>query len=49
MNVPALFILLVLTVLLIRGTKESAFVNGVIVILKVEHRPALHRHRLAIH
>jgi APA family basic amino acid/polyamine antiporter len=35
MNVPALFILLVLTVLLIRGTKESAFVNGLIVILKV--------------
>src|SRR5213083_1718287 len=35
MNVPALFILLVLTTLLIRGTKESAFVNGVIVILKV--------------
>src|SRR6201997_3113983 len=35
MNVPALFILLLLTLLLIRGTKESAFVNGVIVILKV--------------
>src|SRR6184192_2100776 len=35
MNVPALFILLVLTLLLIRGTKESAFVNGLIVILKV--------------
>src|SRR5436190_2966256 len=32
MNVPALFILLVLTLLLIRGTKESAFVNGLIVI-----------------
>src|SRR3954471_9941734 len=27
MNVPALFILLMLTLLLIRGTKESAFVN----------------------
>src|SRR5256884_8893459 len=35
MNVPALFILLLLTMLLIRGTKESAFVNGIIVILKV--------------
>lgn len=35
MNVPALFILLVLTLLLIRGTKESAFVNGLIVITKV--------------
>src|SRR5436190_2923127 len=35
MNVPALFILLLLTMLLIRGTKESAFVNGLIVIIKV--------------
>jgi APA family basic amino acid/polyamine antiporter len=35
MNVPAVFILLVLTLLLIRGTKESALVNGFIVILKV--------------
>ena len=35
MNVPAVFILLLLTLLLIRGTKESALVNGVIVILKV--------------
>src|SRR5690349_1947690 len=35
MNVPALFILFFLTLLLIRGTKESAFVNGLIVILKV--------------
>ena len=35
MNLPALFILLILTMLLIRGTKESAFVNGLIVILKV--------------
>src|SRR6201987_402492 len=34
-NIPALFILLLLTLLLIRGTKESAFVNGLIVILKV--------------
>ncbi|MEY2543456.1 MAG: basic amino acid/polyamine antiporter, family [Verrucomicrobiota bacterium] len=35
MNIPAVVILLVLTLLLIRGTKESAFVNGIIVILKV--------------
>ncbi len=35
MNIPAVFILLMLTALLIRGTKESAFVNGIIVVLKV--------------
>jgi APA family basic amino acid/polyamine antiporter len=35
MNIPALFILLVLTLLLIKGTKESAFINGIIVITKV--------------
>jgi APA family basic amino acid/polyamine antiporter len=34
-NIPALFILLLLSALLIRGTKESAFVNGIIVILKM--------------
>jgi APA family basic amino acid/polyamine antiporter len=34
-NIPAVVILGLLTALLIRGTKESAFVNGVIVILKV--------------
>src|SRR4051794_1353194 len=34
MNVPSVLILLVLTLLLIRGTKESAMVNGIIVILK---------------
>src|SRR5213075_1698578 len=34
-NLPAIFILFILTLLLIRGTKESAFVNGLIVILKV--------------
>jgi APA family basic amino acid/polyamine antiporter len=34
-NIPAVFILLILTALLIRGTKESAFVNGLIVIIKV--------------
>jgi APA family basic amino acid/polyamine antiporter len=35
MNIPAVFILLLLTALLIRGTRESAFVNGLIVVLKV--------------
>ena len=35
MNIPALFIILMLTLLLIRGTKESAFVNGIIVVSKV--------------
>lgn len=34
-NLPALFIILLLTLLLIKGTKESAFVNGLIVISKV--------------
>ena len=35
MNVPAIFILLLLSLLLVRGTKESAFVNGLIVVTKV--------------
>ncbi len=35
MNVPAVGILLVLTLLLIRGTQQSALVNSLIVILKV--------------
>ncbi|HEY6037626.1 MAG TPA: amino acid permease [Kofleriaceae bacterium] len=35
MNVPAVLIVLALTLLLIRGMKESAFVNGIIVITKV--------------
>jgi APA family basic amino acid/polyamine antiporter len=35
MNVPAVFILLVLSLLLIRGIQESAWVNNFIVILKV--------------
>jgi APA family basic amino acid/polyamine antiporter len=34
-NIPAIFILLLLTGLLIRGTKESAFVNGIIVVVKM--------------
>jgi APA family basic amino acid/polyamine antiporter len=34
-NIPAVFILFLLTALLIRGTKESAVVNGVIVLVKV--------------
>jgi APA family basic amino acid/polyamine antiporter len=35
MNIPAVFILFLLTALLIRGTQQSAFVNSMIVILKV--------------
>jgi basic amino acid/polyamine antiporter, APA family len=35
MNIPAIFILLLLSLLLIRGTRESAFVNNLIVITKV--------------
>ncbi len=35
MNVPALIILLALTLLLIKGTKESAIVNAIIVFVKV--------------
>lgn len=35
LNAPALIILLALTLLLIKGTKESAFVNAIIVVLKV--------------
>ncbi|HEY9260167.1 amino acid permease, partial [Chitinophaga sp.] len=35
MNVPSLFILLALTLLLIRGTQSSAIVNNIIVITKV--------------
>jgi APA family basic amino acid/polyamine antiporter len=35
MNVPALFIILMLSLLLIRGMRESAFVNALIVITKV--------------
>jgi len=34
-NLPALFIVVVLTIVLIRGTQESASLNGIIVILKV--------------
>ncbi len=35
MNIPALFIIFLLSLLLIKGTKESALVNGIIVITKV--------------
>jgi APA family basic amino acid/polyamine antiporter len=35
MNVPAVFILAILSGLLIRGTRESAFVNNIIVVTKV--------------
>lgn len=35
LNLPAIFIVIVMSLILIRGTSESAFVNGIIVILKV--------------
>jgi APA family basic amino acid/polyamine antiporter len=35
MNIPAIIILGLLSALLIRGTRESAFVNGIIVVIKV--------------
>lgn len=35
MNIPAVFIILLLSALLIRGTRESAFVNSIIVVTKV--------------
>jgi len=35
MNLPAVFIVVAMSLLLIRGTKESAIVNGIIVALKV--------------
>ncbi|MBL7941930.1 MAG: amino acid permease, partial [Flavobacteriales bacterium] len=35
MNAPALLILLLLTLILIKGTQESAMVNGIIVFIKV--------------
>ena len=34
-NLPALFILFLLSLLLIKGTSESAFVNGIIVVTKM--------------
>src|SRR5215218_5691505 len=34
-NLPAVFIIVLMSLLLIKGTKESAFVNGLIVALKV--------------
>ncbi|MBS1646174.1 MAG: amino acid permease [Bacteroidetes bacterium] len=35
MNIPALFVLLLLSLLLIKGTQESAMVNAIIVFIKV--------------
>ncbi|HSC38402.1 MAG TPA: amino acid permease, partial [Chitinophagaceae bacterium] len=35
MNIPALFIVVLLSLLLIKGTQESAVVNGIIVIAKI--------------
>lgn len=34
-NLPAVFIVMVMSLILMRGTRESAFVNGLIVLLKV--------------
>ncbi len=34
-NLPAVFIIVLMSLLLIKGTKESAFVNGIIVALKI--------------
>lgn len=34
-NIPAVFIVMVMSFVLMRGTKESAFINGLIVMLKV--------------
>ncbi len=34
-NLPAVFIVVLMSLLLVKGTKESAFVNGIIVLLKV--------------
>lgn len=34
-NLPAIFIVAVISLLLIKGTQESAFVNGIIVVIKV--------------
>ena len=34
-NLPAVFIVILMSLLLVKGTKESAFVNGIIVALKV--------------
>ncbi|MDI1254895.1 MAG: amino acid permease [Flavobacterium sp.] len=34
-NVPAVIIVMIMSLILIRGTRESAFINGIIVLLKV--------------
>ncbi len=34
-NIPAVFIIVVMSLLLVKGTKESAFINGIIVALKI--------------
>jgi APA family basic amino acid/polyamine antiporter len=48
MNIPAVIILGLLSMLLIRGTHQSALVNGFIVIIKVAIVLTLHRFRLVI-
>ncbi|MEO7978223.1 amino acid permease [Flavobacterium sp.] len=34
-NIPAVIIVMIMSLILIRGTRESAFINGIIVLLKV--------------
>ncbi len=46
MNIPALAIVSLLTLLLIRGTQESALVNGIIVISKSGHCYFIYYYRL---
>ena len=48
-NIPALGIVLLLTLLLIRGMQESAFVNALIVVMKVTDRHPHHHARLGLH
>ena len=49
MNIPAVFILRLLSALLIRGTRESAFVNNLIVITKLSIVADGDRVRLGVH
>ena len=44
-NLPASFIGLIVAAILYRGMKESAFVNNLIVVIKVDDRAGVHRAR----
>ena len=48
-NVPAVAIIVVVSLILIRGIRESARVNNVIVALKITVIAGLHRDRLELH